>query len=51
MPTISIQPNRKERIAYAIEWGVKIVYPSAFLIFNIAYWSHYLAGYRAEPEV
>ena len=46
-----MQPNRKERIAYAIEWGVKIVYPSAFLIFNIAYWSYYLDGYRTEPEV
>ena len=36
------KPTRKERLAYAIEWGIKIAYPLMFLCFNIAYWSYYL---------
>ena len=35
-------PNTKERLAYAIEWGIKIAYPVAFGIFNACYWGFYL---------
>jgi hypothetical protein len=49
--SLFVQPNDKERLAYAIEWSIKIVYPVAFTIFCIAYWTHYMAGYTAEPDV
>jgi hypothetical protein len=49
--SLFVQPNEKERLAYAIEWSIKIVYPVAFTIFCIAYWTHYMAGYTAEPDV
>ena len=35
-------PNFKERLAYAVEWGIKIAYPIAFLVFNAFYWGFYL---------
>ena len=35
-------PTRKERWAYAVEFSAKIIYPLAFMIYNIVYWtSHY----------
>ena len=35
-------PTRKERWAYAVEFSAKIIYPLAFIIYNIVYWtSHY----------
>ena len=33
--------NGKNMIAYNIEFYIKIVYPSLFLVFNIIYWVHY----------
>ncbi len=33
------------RLAYAIEWGIKIVYPLMFAIFNCCYWGFYLRKY------
>eukprot|EP00095_Tigriopus_kingsejongensis_P005844 maker-scaffold697_size109876-snap-gene-0.18 protein:Tk05844 transcript:maker-scaffold697_size109876-snap-gene-0.18-mRNA-1 annotation:"hypothetical protein BRAFLDRAFT_79146" len=44
-------PTDKERLAYTIEWLVKIVYPVCFAIFNIAYWSVYMKQYSTEPNV
>ena len=44
-------PSKKERLAYTIEWAVKIAYPGAFLVFNIAYWSYYMGDYSSEAEV
>ena len=34
-------PVLKERYAYKVEFGAKIVYPICFIIFNIVYWSTY----------
>ena len=44
------QPNStiissKEELAYALEHMVKFMYPLAFIIFNIAYWTYYLSFY------
>ena len=50
-PSPSDAPTAKERLAYTIEWSIKIVYPLAFVVFNIAYWSYYLKNYRAEADV
>ena len=34
-------PSPKERLAYAIEFSAKILYPIFFLIYNIVYWTSY----------
>ena len=44
-------PTAKERLAYTIEWSIKIVYPVAFIVFNIAYWGYYLKNYKTEADV
>ena len=31
----------KEKIAYQLEFYIKLVYPVLFLLFNIVYWIHY----------
>ncbi len=46
------EPSPKERLAYTIEFSIKIVYPLMFVIFNAAYWGFYLNKYNSEtPEV
>ena len=34
-------PTQKERWAYAVEFSAKIIYPLAFMIYNIVYWTSY----------
>jgi len=35
-------PKEKLRLAYTMEFYIKIIYPLIFIIFNISYWSYYL---------
>ena len=40
----------KEERAYFLEHVVKFLYPLAFIIFNIAYWTYYLSFYYEEDR-
>ena len=41
-PATVTRPKDKLRIAYAIEFYAKIIYPLLFIVFNISYWSYYM---------
>ncbi len=43
-------PSTKERLAYTIEWLIKILYPLAFAVFNGAYWGFYLNMCNNTPS-
>ena len=49
LPGAEEGPKRRERLAYKIEYCVKIFYPFCFLFFNILYWSYYLHYYSLGP--
>lgn len=47
LPAIKSSENvsNKEELAYFLEHSIKFLYPTAFLLFNIAYWLYYLSFY------
>ena len=46
-----LKPNLRERLAYRIEYLVKLAYPASFLAFNLLYWSYYLHLYYASTQL
>ncbi|CAB4069599.1 GLRA2 [Lepeophtheirus salmonis] len=45
-----VMPKTKERVAYSIEYIIKIIYPLAFFGFNYTYWTYYLSRYSNKLD-